>query len=364
MSKAIRRKLNLALQGGGAHGAFTWGVLDRIVEEPGLEIGWISGTSAGAVNGVALACGLAHNGAAGAQETMRRVWTAVVGANDTPDLVRMNPLLAAQWAGLKNSSALAQMATMFSPYDFNPLGIDPLRKLLAAHLDVDLLRTSDGPELLIAATDIATGRARLFRRAEMSIDAVLASACLPTLSHAVEIDGRAYWDGGFSANPDLTTLAAESPIEDTLVVQLSPLSRPAKPTSARDIAGHVSHLTFVRPYVAEIETILQLRRAFGERPARRWFETLLPSTASHVGAAQRIAAHRFHLIDAGRFTANLAIETQAKPEQEMITRLFNAGRSEAAKWLDRSLNSVGRWDTACFAGRMAARDAVLVEAAA
>ena len=363
MAQARRMKLNLALQGGGAHGAFTWGVLDRLVEEPSIEIGWISGTSAGAVNAVALVCGLAEGGADGARETMRRVWTAVMDAT-TPDLVRRNPLLAVPWAGMKNSAALAHMATMFSPYDLNPLGIDPFRKLLQAHLDIDLLRRSDGPELLIAATDIATGRARLFRRAEITIDAVLASACLPMLSHAVEIDGRAYWDGGFSANPDLTTLAAESPVGDTLVVQLSPLVRFARPTSARDIAGHVSHLTFVRPYVAEIETILRLRQVCGASPDRRWYERLLPHAPARTSAAQRIAAHRFHLIDAGRFTANLAIDTQAKPEEVLITYLFNAGRSEAAKWLDRSLDAVGHRDTACFADRLAAGETALSDVAA
>ena len=142
------------------------------------------------------------------------MWTGIAKAA-APDLLRLNPLLA----GMQRSGALSRIATLFSPYDFNPLGFDPLRRVLEATVDFALLRTTKGPELLIAATDIASGRARLFRRAELTVEAVLASACLPTVHHAVAIEGRAYWDGGFSANPELLTLARESPVADTLIVQ-------------------------------------------------------------------------------------------------------------------------------------------------
>src|SRR5688572_32902032 len=190
--------LNLALEGGGAHGAFTWGVLDRLLQDATLDIAWISATSAGAVNAVALASGLIEDGRDGARAKLRAVWEAVAKAG-VPDLVRLNPWLA----GLSRSNALAQVASMFSPYELNPLGFDPLRKLLEAHIDFAALREHAGPELLIAATALSTGHARLFRRSEITVEAVLASACLPMLHHAVTIDGQAYWDGGFSANPDL-----------------------------------------------------------------------------------------------------------------------------------------------------------------
>ena len=155
---------------------------------------------------MALAAGLAEGGRAGARAKLRAVWEAVAKAG-VPDLLRINPWLA----GISRSNALAQVATLFSPYDFNPLGFDPFRKLLEAHVDFALLRTQPGPELLIAATDVATGRPRLFRRREMTVECVLASACLPTIHHAVSIDGRAYWDGGFSANPDLAHAGAREP---------------------------------------------------------------------------------------------------------------------------------------------------------
>ena len=196
------QKINLALQGGGAHGAFTWGVLDRLLEDQAIEIGWISATSAGAVNAVAVAAGLADGSRDAARANLRRVWEAVYNAG-VPDLLRLNPFLY----GLSRSSSMAQVASLWSPYDFNPLGFDPLRRLLMETVDFDKLRAKSPVELLIAATEVATGKARLFRRAGITVDAVCASCCLPTLHHAVEIDGAAYWDGGFSANPDLVTLA-------------------------------------------------------------------------------------------------------------------------------------------------------------
>jgi NTE family protein len=314
----------LALEGGGAHGAFTWGVLDRLIEEADLDIGWISGTSAGAVNAVALAAGLV-DGVAGARAKLRAVWEAVARAG-VPDLMRLNPWLA----GLSRSQTLAQVASLFSPYDFNPLGFDPLRKVLEAHIDFSLLRTQPGPELLIAATDVATGRPRLFRRRELSVASVLASACLPTLHHAVAVDGRAYWDGGFSANPDLITLARDSPVADTLIVKLNPLSVESLPTSAREITARINHITFNQPMLRDVEVIAGIRRS-----ARRW------SRRGDAGD-RRLARHRFHLIEAGRVTGALSPESKVKPDLELLLHLCAAGRSEAEKWLARHAHAIGR----------------------
>lgn len=319
-----RRRLNLALEGGGAHGAFTWGVLDRLLQDDTLEIGWISGTSAGAVNAVALAAGLVEGGRDGARAKLNAVWEAVAKAG-VPDLLRLNPWLA----GLSRSQALAQVASLFSPYDFNPLGFDPLRTLLEAHIDFARLRAALGPELLIAATDVANGRPRLFRRRELTVQSVLASACLPTIHHAVTIDDRAYWDGGFSANPDLLTLARESPVRDTLIVKINPVEVRGVPVSARDIAGRINLITFNQPMLRDVEVIATVKRV-----NRRWTSVLNPADA-------RVARHRFHLIEAGRFTGALAPDSKAKPEFELLTYLFAAGQGEAGKWLDRYRRSVG-----------------------
>jgi NTE family protein len=330
LSKHRRQSLNLALEGGGAHGAFTWGALDRLLEDDTLDIAWISATSAGAVNAVALAAGLLEDGRDGARAKLRAVWEAVAKAG-VPDLVRLNPWLAS----LSRSNALAQMASMFSPYDFNPLGFDPLRKLLETHIDFAALRTQAGPELLIAATQLSTGHARLFRRREISVEAVLASACLPMLHHAVTIDGQAYWDGGFSANPDLVTLGRESPVGDTLIVKLSTLEQNGLPTTSREIASRVNQITFMQPMLRDIEVIAAVRRNYRDG---------ILSRAKSTRDAP-LAHHRFHLIEAGRFTGALAPESRSKPDIDLLNYLYGAGCSETEKWLARHRASIGYAET-------------------
>lgn len=329
-----RLRLNLALQGGGAHGAFTWGVLDRLLEDEGLDVAWVSATSAGAVNAVALAAGLADGGRQRAREKLREVWAGVVKAGVT-DLMRLNPFLYS----LTRSSAMSQMTSLMSPYEFNPMGFDPLRKLIAETIDFKAIRERAPLELMIAATEVATGRARLFRRHELTIDAVLASACLPTLHHAVVIDGVAYWDGGYSANPDLATLARESPVRDTLLVQLNPTYAPDLPTGAGEIAGHVNRLTFGAPLMRDVELIDALRREGG-----RGF-------GAGIRRRNAWARHRFHVIDAGRYTSGLKPETKLKPDWGLFTYLHGAGRTETHKWLDRHRADIGRRETVDLAQR-------------
>lgn len=318
-------RLNLALQGGGAHGAFTWGVLDRLLEDEELDISWVSATSAGAVNAVAIAAGLSEGGKSSARTKLRGVWEAVHKAG-VPDLMRLNPFLA----GLSRAPQLAQMASLWSPYEFNPLGFDPLRRLLSESIDFEKLRNASPIELLIAATEVASGRARIFRRNELTVEAVLASACLPTLHHAVEIDGIAYWDGGFSANPDIKTLAMESPVEDTLIVQLSPLVRQGLPTGVREIGLHVNRLAFNAPLIREIELIETVRECWQGR------------LGGPRGRYAKLATHRFHLIEAGRYTSALSADSTMKPDWTLLNYLFSAGRDEADKWLGQHRASIGR----------------------
>ena len=317
-----KRTINLALQGGGVHGAFTWGVLDRLLEDDSpLHVAWISATSAGAVNAAALASGLAEGGREGARRTLRTVWEAVQEAG-VPDLMRFYPFL-------RNMGRSSSVASLWSPYDFNPLGFDPLRRILEANIDFERIRAFPNLELLIAATDVATGTKRLFRRSELTVEAVLASACLPTIHHAVEIEGRAYWDGGFSANPDLVTLAGESPAHDTLLVLLTPIEQPGIPRTARDIAGEVSRITFNQPLRRDVDMIEAAQLA-----GPRWWRRA--STAT-----DRLARHRFHLVEAGHHTAMLPAESKIQPDRTVISHLFMAGASEAGKWLERHGQQVG-----------------------
>lgn len=324
MAKHKTFTINLALQGGGAHGAFTWGVLDGLLEDPHINFGWVSGTSAGAVNAIALASGLATGDRGHARAKLRSIWKAIEKAQP-PDLTSINPFM---------SKALASMASALSPYDFNPLGFDPLRQLLIDEIDFGAVSKKAPFELLIAATDVATGRPRLFRRNEMKVEAILASACLPTVHHAVEIDGKAYWDGGFSANPDLITLATESPVEDTLIVVLNHAVRPKPPKSATEIAAHISEITFNQPFLRDVELVAAAR---GTKLG--WF-------SNPGGNIARLRRHRFHVIETGRHTANLGTITKMKPDAELLSYLFGAGRTEAAKWIGRCHADIGKRDTA------------------
>jgi NTE family protein len=262
-----------------------------------------------------------------------------------PDLLRLNPW----FASISRSNTLVQMASLFSPYDFNPLGLDPFRNLLEAHIDFPALRASSGPELLIAATDVSTGRARLFRRREVTVESVLASACLPNIHHAVSIDGNAYWDGGFSANPDLVTLGRESPVGDTLIVKINALDRNGVPMSAREIAARANQITFSQPMLRDVELIETVRRL-----SSRWTRARSPDA--------RLAQHRFHLIEAGRFTAALAPESKVKPDMELLTYLHGVARLETEKWLARYRSSVGTKSTIDLAKHfLAARPTPLPE---
>jgi NTE family protein len=311
-------RLNLALQGGGAHGTFTWGVLDRLLEVERLEIACISGTSAGAINAVALADGYAEGGAAGARARLASVWGAM-GKATLPESMRAIA-----------RASFTRIANMFSPYEFNPLGIDPLRALLEANVDFARLREKAPFELLIAATEVATGRTRLFRRHEITADAVLASCCLPMIHHAVKIGGRAYWDGGYSANPDLVTLAGSGHSDDTLVVLLDPISLEATPTRARDIGETIVRLTFNGPLLHEARMISEIKQLGWL--ARR-------GAPAHWKAIRR---HRFHLIQAGPYTAKLPSESKLEPNTQVFAELHEAGRAEAGRWVESCLPSVGR----------------------
>ena len=320
-----RKKLNLALQGGGAHGAFTWGVLDQLLHDEQIELSWISGTSAGAINAIAVAHGLATRGRQTARDTLEAIWTAVEQAG-VPDLVDLNPFLSS----FARSGAMANLNGVFSPYSFNPLGFDPLRKILDQHIDFEAIRANKSVRVMVAATDVATGRARLFSDEELTIEAVLASACLPTLHHAVKIDGRAYWDGGFAANPDLLTLAAQSPVRDTLLVLLNPLSTPATPKTASSIADRVNTITFNQPLLRDIDTIL---RAQEMQPG--WL-------APRQSPLARLKAHRFHLIEAGQHTARLAADSKVRPDREVLRQLYHAGLIEAERWVSAHKQVIGK----------------------
>jgi NTE family protein len=246
--------IDLALQGGGAHGAFTWGVLDRLLEEPGLRIEGISGTSAGAMNAAVLAAGHATGGSQGARSALENFWHRVSRAALLSP-IRRSPLdvLMGRWTMDTSPVFLAfdLVARLFSPYDLNPGGANPLREILAEC--VDFTRVAQSPiRLFVTATNVRTGRGRVFRNAALTPDVLLASACLPTLFQAVEIDGEAYWDGGYAGNPTMTPLVRECASSDTVLVQVNPVERPGTPRSARDIINRVNEVSFNATLLKEL----------------------------------------------------------------------------------------------------------------
>jgi NTE family protein len=338
-----KTSINLALQGGGAHGAFTWGVLDRLLREDWIVIDTVSATSAGAVNTVAMLSGLVDRGREGASTALRALWEGVLSAA-APDISKMNPLLG-HFGGLDRfgSSSLAQLTGLVSPYAFNPFDFNPLRKLLIDIVDFDRIRHESAIDVLIAATDASTGRARLFRKPELTVEVVLASSCLPLLHHAIKIGDSHYWDGGFSANPDLVTLARETKARDTVLVLLNPTSRDQLPTQAADILGQINRITFNQPLIRDVREILSVR------------EALTGPGALLLGSdAKRLARHRFHLIDGGPHTATLSDASKMLPERATTMRLFEAGVRETEGWLARHGRDLGRRETVDLAMRLPA----------
>jgi NTE family protein len=303
--------LNLALQGGGAHGAFTWGVLDRLLEEERFAVEGISGTSAGALNAVVLASGWLAGARAGARQALETLWREIAA------LARFSPLRA---GGLTQMAA-DFTAQLLSPYQLNPLGLNPLRRILEQLVDLERLRTERTIKLFVAATNLRTGQARIFRNGELSTEVVLASACLPQMHQAVTIAGEAYWDGGFVSNPPLAVLVEHCRARDLLLVQINPEAVSDLPRSAREIRNRMAEIVFGRPLAVELETLAERRRR--ARSPLRW---LSPT-------CRRLARHRRHVIDGGPVLAALDPASKVDPDWPRLTQLRDLGRSAAEAWL-------------------------------
>jgi NTE family protein len=320
--------VSLALQGGGAHGAFTWGVLDALLER-GVPIAAASGASAGAMNAVVLAHGLMQGPQHGASEAARSAlhdfWHAV--AERVPPLWHVPgdpPQLSA------GASAMLAWSRWLAPAQMNPLNLNPLRDVLAAQIDFERLRASRGMALFVAATEVARGRMTLVRRAEITLDALLASAALPSIAHAVALDGRAHWDGAFSANPALWPLVREVDADDLVLVTLSPLGEAAQPSSAQAIAARAGEIAFHAPFLREARWLAELHADARARPWPRW------------GTDRRLARLRWHLLDADDTLAELPGSTRLVPDWAFVQRLRDAGRARVARWFEEHGTAVGR----------------------
>lgn len=311
---------DLGLQGGGAHGAFTWGVLDRLLEEPWLTYDGISGTSAGAMNAAVMIDGYAAGGAEGARRALERFWRAVSdAARFSP--IRRGPLevLTGNWT-LDYSPMFVAMdmaARLVSPYDTNPLGTNPLEQILSDCVDFDRLKQAP-IKLFVTATNVRTGRGHVFRNADVTPHVLLASACLPTMFQAVEIDGEAYWDGGYSGNPSLAPLIRECDSHDTIIVQINPIERPGTPRTAREIHNRLNEIAFNSVLIKELRAAALLRRVVD------------PGS----GEGDLLARMRIHRI-ASDVMLDLGYSSKLLAEWDFFLMLRDAGRDAASQFLQR-----------------------------
>lgn len=318
--------VDLGLQGGGAHGAFTWGVLDRLLEEPWLRFDGISGTSAGAMNAAVMADGLTEGGSEGARVALEKFWKRVSDAALLSPF-RRGPLemLSGSWT-LDNSPMFVAMdlaARVMSPYDVNPAGTNPLRDILAESVCFDRL-TRSPVRLFVTATNVRTGRGRVFRNADLTPDVLLASACLPTMFQAVEIDGEAYWDGGYSGNPSMAPLVRECDSEDTILVQINPIERPGTPRTAREIHNRINEIAFNSTLINQLRAGALLRQVAD--PGR---------CEGAVWAKMRI--HRI----ASDVMVKLGYSSKLLAEWAFFSMLRDEGRRAAAEFLDAHGQDIG-----------------------
>lgn len=309
------RPISLALQGGGAHGAYTWGVLDRLSEDGTLAIEAISATSAGAINAVAYAAGLANGGPEGARAGLEQVWKAVADAGRG-----MNVFGA---AGFQMASALQSFA---SPYDFNPLNYNPLRRIVE-NVDFEAVHAS-GLKLFLSATNVESGKVRVFSREEITPDAVLASACLPQTFQAVEIGAEAFWDGGFMGNPSLFPLVYSGAPQDVLLVLLNPLVRPGVPKRAIDIQERLNEISFNASLIGELRAIAFVQRLIDDGMLK---ETML----------KKYRRLNIHAIRGGQDLLGYGLATKYDARWRFLTELRDLGRAAAERWLAECARDVG-----------------------
>ena len=322
--------VDLALQGGGAHGAFSWGVLDRLLEEPWLRIDGISGTSAGAMNAAVLVHGQSLGGNLGARNALEDFWRRVSEAGRF-SFVQRAPIdiLLGRWT-LDNSPswiAMDMMSRLFSPYDINLSGWNPLRNILKDGIDFE--RVAQSPiKLFITATNVATGRARVFRNRDITPDVLIASACLPTMFQAVEIDGDTYWDGGYSGNPTITPLVRETASQDTIIIPINPIEREGTPRAATEILNRLNEVAFNAVLLKELRMIALLRRVAdpGHEEGERWSKMRVHSVSNEV-------------------MTNLSASSKLIVEWDFLCMLRDKGRRSAQAFLKRSIDDLGRRST-------------------
>jgi NTE family protein len=335
-SPAAAKRINLALQGGGAHGAFTWGVLDHLLTDDRLSIEGISGTSAGAVNAVMLADGLARGGREEARKRLADFWRAASSTGNLPALQREVLQRLLSFAPLEGTPVQAwfnALSRYFSPYDANPLNINPLKDLIERFVDFEALHACRDLQIFISATNVQTGRVRIFPREKITADAVMASACLPLLFRAVEIDGVPYWDGGYRGNPVIFPFFRTTNAEDVLVVQINPLVRQETPTSSSEIVNRINEITFNSALIDEYRAIDFVTRLIDQGRLPR---------GTGPGEYRRINVHRIVL---ERFGTHFDAFSKLSTDFDFFEMLHVSGKRAARRFMDEHFDDIGKKST-------------------
>ncbi len=319
------RYINLALQGGGSHGAFTWGVLDRLLDEESIDIEAVSGTSAGAMNAVALASGYAGGGRAGAKATLAALWTRIGNANpyryfegpwDSVLGFEYNPMFL----------AMETMSRFLSPYQFNPGNINVLRDIIDDLIDWKAVRSTKEFKLFLSATNVRTGRVRVFEQEEICPDRVMASACLPQLFQAVEIQGEHYWDGGYMGNPALFPLYYATQSRDILIVEINPMQRPELPTTSREIADRIDEISFNSSLIQDLRSIEFVTRLLDENKLDE----------------KRYRRMLVHMIETNAEIMNLGPSSKYNTSSAFLQKLRAIGHSAAETWISNHAHDLGK----------------------
>lgn len=327
-----KKNITLALQGGGSHGAFTWGVLDRLLEDERIDIEGVSGASAGAMNAVVLAHGMTVGGRDGARQALKDFWSSVASHapfSKIPEALATPGNVAAQSDPPPAFKAMLSLVRFFSPYQLNPFDINPLRDILSKQVDFERLRAEGSIRLFIATTQVSTGTLKLFRNRQLTLDVLMASACLPLVHRAVEIDGEAYWDGGLTANPPLFPLVHKCAADDVLVVLLHPHPKNRVPMTADEIWHRLTEMGFSSTFFTELEGVM-----LAQREARRgWF--------SFGRLERRLRQLNMHMIESQELMSQLSVHSKMNAHPAFINSLHDEGRARADAWLERNFEQIG-----------------------
>ncbi|WP_416358307.1 patatin-like phospholipase family protein [Aureimonas phyllosphaerae] len=323
-------RICLALQGGGAHGAFTWGVLDRLLDDDTIEIAAVSGTSAGALNAASLSAGLAGSGRRGAREALHRLWETVSARSPLGAVESSFPFFPFPRSMVHNAIEQVRSLTQFvSPYSAGRPGGNPLRVVVEEAIDLDLLQRQTLVPTFVSATDVEAGSVRVFTGTELTADALLASACLPDVFRAVEIDGRHYWDGGYLGNPVLTPLFTQDHgTSDLLIVQVTPFVRPGVPDTADEIIARVNEITFNTSLMRDLRMLTEMKRLVRDEDLEN-------------PVLRQIAALRLHMISAGEELTRRGAVGKLDTRWSELLELRDLGRRATDLWLERHRADIG-----------------------